>query len=338
MNTACEEPLAARSRDFGFTWNNYSEEHIDYLSGIDCTYLVYGKEVAPSTGTPHLQGYIRFGSAITKSSCIKKLKGAHVYIKRGSFDEIIDYSKSEGKHADKEGSLHEVFEKGTRPMNQPTKGDCNKRRYEEAYNAAKDGRFDDIPADLMTRHYATYKKVRFDNLPKPATRDVLLNEWRWGATGTGKTRGVLQEYPDAYHKSPAHSWWDGYDGEETVLVDDFDKFHVARGYEVKLWGDHGPFPAESKGSIRSIRPFRIIITSNYHPKDIWQDEPTLFPILRRFKVVEYKSLGDAPCTPLPRPTAKSPPPPAPPSDSPDSPPAICPSYNIPPYVPRPNAP
>lgn len=39
-----------------------------------------------------------------------------------------------------------------------------------------------------------------------------------------------------------------------------------------------------------IRPQKLVITSNYHPKDIWADETTLEPILRRFKIVHFKRL------------------------------------------------
>jgi hypothetical protein len=57
---------------------------------------------------------------------------------------------------------------------------------------------------------------------------------------------------------------------------------------MKLWGDRFPFNGEIKGgSTGPIRPGIVIVTSNYHPRDIWTDPSDLEPILRRFNCVEF---------------------------------------------------
>jgi len=45
-----------------FTLNNYTEDDIDRLCDMDPdkALVVIGLEVAPTTGTPHLQGYFQF--------------------------------------------------------------------------------------------------------------------------------------------------------------------------------------------------------------------------------------------------------------------------------------
>lgn len=45
-----------------FTWNNYSEENVVALErwcSANCSKSAIGREVAPTTGTPHLQGHIQ---------------------------------------------------------------------------------------------------------------------------------------------------------------------------------------------------------------------------------------------------------------------------------------
>lgn len=71
--------------------------------------------------------------------------------------------------------------------------------------------------------------------------------WLWGAPGLGKTKQVHQ-HTDIYQKL-ANKWWDGYTGQETVLIDDLgiDKAQALTDH-LKLWMD--PWynqPGETKG-------------------------------------------------------------------------------------------
>eukprot|EP00965_Chrysotila_dentata_P098512 3256166-Pleurochrysis_carterae.AAC.1 len=88
-----------------------------------------------------------------------------------------------------------------------------------------------------------------------------------------------------------NKWWDGYVDHDVCLIEDFDKAHNVLGHHMKIWADRYPFMAEIKGSAIKIRPRLVIVTSNYHPSHIWQDDTTLGPIMRRFKCVEFKALG-----------------------------------------------
>lgn len=114
----------------------------------------------------------------------------------------------------------------------------------------------------------------------------LSNEWLWGPSGTGKSKYVRDTYGDSLFDKPCNKWWDGYQGEETVLLDDFGNEHHVLGHYLKRWADHYPFKAEAKGTVHEIRPVRICVTSNYHPSEIWEDPKMLEPILRRFKIVK----------------------------------------------------
>lgn len=56
-----------RSRGFCFTLPNYLPEEEEslhqQLGRVDGVYLITGREVCPTTGTPHIQGYVHFPNA-----------------------------------------------------------------------------------------------------------------------------------------------------------------------------------------------------------------------------------------------------------------------------------
>lgn len=262
-----------RSQKWIFTLNNWTEEHKEHLRGIECVYLVFGDEVAPSTGTPHLQGVIFFKSLKAHAQVVKLIPGAWVESAK-CVDESIAYAKKDGKFE----------EHGVEPMSRKRKGQSEVNRYETAWALAKEGKIEEVDADIRVRLYSTLKKIRMDYLPRLVPLDLLANEWIYGPTGTGKTRGALARYPGAFLKL-ATKWWDGYAGEDVVIIDDFDKYHKALGYELKIWGDHNPFIAETKGGSLRIRPSKIIVTSNYQPIEIWDDHSTWEPVLRRYELI-----------------------------------------------------
>ena len=59
-------------------------------------------------------------------------------------------------------------------------------------------------------------------MPIAAPSALMGRRWvLWGPSGTGKSRWVAATWPDAFWKAPESKWWDGYSGQETVVLDDF---------------------------------------------------------------------------------------------------------------------
>lgn len=75
------------------------------------------------------------------------------------------------------------------------------------------------------------------------------------------------------------------------------------GEKLKVWADRYPFVAEIKCDSTMLRPKKVIVTSNYHPSEIWPDKSTLEPLLRRFKLRNIVRLEDYDRTPS-KPTLK----------------------------------
>lgn len=281
-----------KSRKWSFTLNNPTADEKSSLSDAQdrYTYCIVGNEVGES-GTPHLQGFIYFPSRV-RMNTVKSVVGtrAHVEMSRGTIKQNFDYCSKDG----------DFTEYGRRPMFQDEKGAAEKERYKRAFQNAKDGLFEEIledSPDIALRHYNVLKRIRADAVAErelPTLDANVRMKWYYGPSGTGKSRKARSEHPHAYLKD-CNKWWDGYLDQETVIIEDVDKRDadwLIR--KMKIWADIYPFPAEMKGSKTVIRPKMLIVTSNYHPKDIWSLESDLGPILRRFAVTHFASLGSVP--------------------------------------------
>lgn len=237
------------------TINNPSDEEIDELIELPgCKFKVIARETAPSTGTSHIHALVIF----TCNARIKKVKKlfprAHLDIVRGTFDQAYNY-------VIKEGAV--IYENGEKPKHQQ---DIN-GRFKELVQQAKAGTID--KESLM---YCRYRQYFEQFVP---TSNYIFegelttkNAWIYGPPGSGKSKLVRQfamaSNLSVYHKL-ANKWWDGYRGEDIVLIEDLDP-DVAEKlvHHIKLWADRYAFRAEVKGNSISIDPrFYLIVTSNY---------------------------------------------------------------------------
>lgn len=267
-----------RARAFSITMNNYTADHIAWLSSLECKYLIYGKEIAPTTGTPHLQGYVYFNNPRTVRSLIKKLYGFHIEVAKGTPEQNITYCKKDG----------DFFESGVPPMSQEEKGNKGLEYWQQQKTLAQSGDIEKCDPKLYLTHYRTLKAIAFDSIAKRKYDDVTTKHlWYYGPSRTGKSRKARTEHPDAYLKL-CNKWWDCYNGQEVAIIEDFDRRHSELIPFLKVWADRYPFPVEVKNGVTKIRPRLIIVTSNYHPSEIWFDEKgDLKPIYERFDIYEF---------------------------------------------------
>lgn len=223
-------------------------------------------------GTPHLQGYIYFANARLFSAVRTLLTSrAHVEVAKGSPEQNRDYCSKGGS----------FYESGEIPLSSKQKGEKEAERWSSAKRACLENRLDDVPDDIFIRYYRTLKDIRKDYMVKPEDTDDVCGIWMFGPPGSGKSRGAREKYPGAYDK-PCNKWWDGYQGEEYVIIDDFDLNHSVLGHHLKIWADRYSFIAETKGGAIPIRPKKIIITSNYAIDDIFKDAALVEALRRRF--------------------------------------------------------
>lgn len=234
-----------------FTHNNYLSTALE--DTIECEYIAYGHEIAPTTGTPHLQGFIHFKNAKTKSAVIKLMPGCHIEVMMGSIEENVHYCNKDGL----------FIERGDKPLANDNKGRAEKLRWQRTWELAKLGELESIDADIRIRQYNTLKRIAKDFMSKPPNLNGTCGIWIYGTSGVGKSHCVINRYPDRYIK-PLNKWWDGYQNETIIHLDEICPTHTQwiTPY-LKKWADQWAFDAEIKGGALQIRPQRIIITSNY---------------------------------------------------------------------------
>lgn len=272
---------SGKCRGWVFTCNNPSieDEHRCNDLSNHCTYIVFGRETAPTTGTLHLQGFVYFPNPRSFSGVRKLLPdGCHVEPKspHSTFAQCVQYCKKDGN----------FIEHGTCPMDQKGKGDAGKLSAQERWAFAKAGDFEQLPPE----HYSKYRSIHAE-FKEVQDRDVLHNLWICGKSGCGKSRFVRDNYggvdgTDFYSKG-MNKWWDGYQHEETVLLDDFAPEHGKYlGYYLKIWADHYKFNAEVKGGMLRIRPKTLIVTSQYPIEACFEDHETITAVKRRFEVIQ----------------------------------------------------
>ena len=267
----------SRTRNFTWTWNNYDEGSITFLHTLssECRYLCYGREVCPSTGTPHLQGFLILGNPSTASAIRKRMPGVHVECSKGSPIHNRDYCSKGG----------DFKEYGTPPVSGTERGDREVSRYSMAWDQAKAGDLESIDADIRIRCYNTLKRIKYDFRPVPEHLAGVCGTWIHGEAGCGKTTSVFAAYPDCYSKPIKSKWWDGYADQPIVLFDDVSIYERELGTLLKHAADSKTFYIESKGLQYAIRPTRVFVTSQYTIEEIWDDQKTRDALLRRFVVI-----------------------------------------------------
>lgn len=277
-----------KKREWVFTWNNYEEKDKAYLLNLpeenkQVKYVGFGEETGES-GTPHLQGMIYFHNAI-RFNTIKNIfnQKAHIEMMKGSFEESIAYCSKDGKYS----------ESGIKPISKREQGEREKRRWEDALQSAKERKLEEIQPDIQIRYWSSLNKIAEHYKPKPERLEEVCGEWIWGPPGTGKSWTAREENPDHYIKDPNTKWWDGYKGEATVIIDDFNQGTPEMGTYLKLWTDIYPFRAEVKGGSIFIRPKRVIVTSNGPITAIFPQSSGVSMVealSRRFRIREFTTV------------------------------------------------
>lgn len=230
-----------------------------------CEYIIVGCEICPTTGREHLQGYIEFKSP-KKFSTIKKIfPNSHI-------EEAIWDQEANIKYCKKDG---EFYEKGN-PKQQGKRTDLKNI----CESVLENNSLEDVPPHYFVMYNKGLNALLQNNRQHRNEKPNV--HWYYGLAGTGKTKKAT-EISDSYYIKDGTQWWDGYDQQEVIIIDDFDGKWPYRDLLRLL--DRYQYQGQTKGGYVKINSPYIIITCEFSPSHFWNDN-AYEQIYRRIDVIQ----------------------------------------------------
>lgn len=144
--------------------------------------------------------------------------------------------------------------------------------------------FEEMP-ELAFKYQRGISAARAAVLPVRDPERAPVIEIYWGDSGTGKTRKAVSDHPDAYivtrPREKGALWWDGYNGQKTVIVDEFYGW-IQYDFILRLL-DRYPLRVEVKGGTVNMSATHFIITSNQPWRDWYPNVEDKSALERRIK-------------------------------------------------------
>jgi len=282
-----ETPPFRRGNRCCFTLFHPNGFQPDFSQANDVGYAIWQLELAPSTGTPHLQGVAFFVRTLTAKSVNRIYLDNRASLTRcDKAEAAISYCSRE-KNDDgtpKRAPLSEEitnagpWEYGNRDF--VCEAGSHKRKLAELppdiptlIQAVNNG---EIPVDQFGHHQRFLLARDMYGLQRTWQTKVLV---LWGPSGTGKSTLAEHLWPKAYYAQKEHGtsrsqgklWFDGYDRHDVVIIDDyhytlsltqFKELVSKNGHHVPCKGSKVPFVAKL-----------LVILSNDGP-DVWWPNQT----------------------------------------------------------------
>lgn len=248
-------------------------------------YAIAGVEVCPETQHLHIQGYIAFKNSNAKSrSALQKWSNKwkikhYCDVRKGTPEQARNYCwKGPMKHGTPEPHEMAVYwQVGELPCGQGKRTDiiiC-KEALENGQNMR--GIIRDARSNQVIRFAQNWLTALEQQRSWKPTVIYL-----YGSTGCGKSRfaSFYAKKERTYWCNETNKWWDGYDAHPVVIIDDMRQGWCRFETMLRIL-DRYPHRVEVKGGYRQLLAKTIIVTSNLHPKILYDIAEESYTKLKR---------------------------------------------------------
>ena len=272
LQTILESPKSAKTRDWCMS-----------------------EEIGLNEHTPHIHLYVHFQNPVAFTTIKNKFPSAHIDIPMGTPEQNRDYVFKIGKwEMDPKGETNirdSHRESGVCPIFRPG----SRNDLTGLYDMIREGKTN---YEILEADPQYIKQLdRIDKVRKIIIEERFKNRWRdlevtyiWGATGSGKTRSVKEKYgySSVYTITDYAHPWDGYNGQDVILFEEFrsnlriaDMLQILDGYPIEL-----PCRYNNKVACFTKVYFSTNIDLKWQYCNIQRDEPeTWQAFLRRIHKV-----------------------------------------------------
>lgn len=232
-------------------------------------------------GNPHLHAYVKFEKGLSPPNYTPTLDLPDPYAKHGNYQAVRSFRKSV-TYCQKDGdyitNLDEAQLLSPQAKRAKFAQDLQVRSVSEM---VLDGTI-----NFQAARAASYAK---SIMTTAYEHDTVRGVWIYGPSGSGKSHMARQNYGPVYVK-PQNKWWDGYNGEKTVLLDDYDAGSML-GHHLKIWSDKYACTGEIKSGTINLAHEKFIVTSNYSILECFgtdgEENELVRALHRRFEII-YK--------------------------------------------------
>jgi len=268
-----------RKRHWCFT--SYNDVLPSTFDDLVVRYVIYQREICPETKREHLQGYIEFFDNVRMGQVQQALgdPAVHVEPRKGSRTQAREYCRKSDT-----AIVGQQFEWGD------WRQDVNRKR--KLCDILKtDMTLEEVVTEaphLFVMYHRGLEKLfaRRQKKTARAFRNVQVTAIV-GPTGAGKTKKATSGVDWYILPTGDKLWFDGYEGEGTLIIDDF-YGGIKYSHLLRILDGHA-YQAAIKGAFVWARWTKVFITSNAEPKD-WYSINDISAMLRRIDNIVHMDL------------------------------------------------